>query len=51
MEDCAPGVEIDAVDRVAQQEAPKRRLGSSSHDFEVWFPAEFVIDEDSKVAD
>jgi len=51
MEHGTPGVEVNATNRVAKEEAPERGLSPRCHDLQVWFPTEFVVDKDSKVAD
>jgi len=49
MEDEAPVVEVDSTNRVAKEQSLKRGLCACSHDFDVWFPVELVVDEDAKV--
>jgi len=51
VEDGAPRVEVDAMDGVAKEEASERGLSACCHDFQVWLPVEFVVNEDTKIAD
>jgi len=51
MEDEAPVVEVNSTNRVAKEQPSERGLGTCSHDFDMGFPIELVVNEDAKVSD
>jgi len=50
MEDETPVVEVDTTNGVAKEQTSKGGLCACSHDLDVGFPVEFVIDEDAEIA-
>jgi len=50
VEDEAPVVEVNSTNGVAKEQSSKGGLSARSHDFDVWFPVEFVINEDAEIA-
>ena len=50
MEHEAPVVEVDSTNRVAKEQSSERGLSACSHNFDVGFPVELIIDEDAQVA-